>query len=931
MSAAAWVMIAGLSLWPFGDKSDDADVATIDSLDRQTPVLVEKDDPGTSGQNAIQSYREFLRLYPDNPKLRAEAMRRLADLQLEAGEEKMIEGDLAMLQGSEYRDAVHLYESLLQQNPANPDNDRILYQLARAYENTNQTEKALKTLDQLVSRYADSPRAIEAQFRRGEILFVAKQYYPAQQAYSGVVAGGDESRYYEQSLYKLGWSMFKQGEYESGLDSFFQLLDRRLVDQQGELVSTEFMTRPERELIDDTFRVSSVSISYLEGPATLDRRMAGDTPPVYAYLLYEGLGNLYLDKERYQDAAESYRSFAVTRPMHELAPLMRTRVVDTYEEGDFPSLVLLAKQEFVDEYDVDSAYWTRHEWQSRIEVTVLLQEHLDDLATHYHAVSQQSEEPESYDLAADYYRRLIRAFPEDPATAEANFLLAEILFESGYYAESAVEYERAAYFYPLSPHAAEAAYAAVLAYQAHEPSLQGEARADWHLQGIDSALRFAGRFPEHPESLPVQTQAAEALYELGELQGALAAAQPVLGNPNAPDELLRVAWTVDGHSNFDLDNYPASEVSYLNVRDLTAANHPGLPDLDERIASSIYKQGEIARDSGDLEIAVMHFARVGEMAPGSKIVMTADYDAAAVLLAMEDWHRAAPALEEFRQKYPDHDSVTDIGRSLAQTYEKSGRALAAATEYRRIADDKSEPADIRREALWHTAELLENEAVADDAAEVWRLYIKRYPLPIDDSMQLREKLVAYYAEWDDEKARVSWLRAIVSADATAGESRSDYSRTVAAKASLDLARPKLASFNAIKLKVPLKDSLAMKTKSMGQALDAYAAAADYGIAEVTTEATFHIAEIYHQLSRDLMGSERPNELSAEELDQYEILLEEQAYPFEEQAIEIHQANTARAAEGLYNEWVQASFVELAILMPARYAKVEISEDYVNTM
>ena len=62
MSAAAWVMIAGLSLWPFGDKSDDADVATIDSLDRQTPVLVEKDDPGTSGQNAIQSYREFLRL-----------------------------------------------------------------------------------------------------------------------------------------------------------------------------------------------------------------------------------------------------------------------------------------------------------------------------------------------------------------------------------------------------------------------------------------------------------------------------------------------------------------------------------------------------------------------------------------------------------------------------------------------------------------------------------------------------------------------------------------------------------------------------------------------------------------------------------------------------------------------------------------------------
>ena len=931
MNALAWTVIAGLSLWPFGDKTDDADVETIDSLDRKNPVLIEKDNPESSGQSAIQNYREFLRLYPDDPELRAEAMRRLADLQLEAGEERMIEGDLAMLQGIEYRDAVHLYESLLKQNPSAPNNDRVLYQLARAYENTNQTEKALATLDQLVSRYPDSPMVIEAQFRRGEILFVAKQYYPAQQAYAGVVAGDDESRYYEQSLYKLGWSMFKQGEYQDGLDSFFKLLDRRLVDQQGELISTEFMTRPERELIDDAFRVSSISISYLEGPATLDRRMAGDTPPVYAYILYQGLGDLYLEKERYQDAAESFRAFASNQPMHELAPLMRTRVIDAYEAGDFPTLVLEAKQEFVDEYDVDSAFWSQHEWESRSEVTALLQEHLDDLATYYHAISQESEDPESYALAADYYRRLIRAFPDDPAAAEANFLLAEILFDSGEFADSAVEYERAAYSYALSPHAAEAAFAAVLAYQAHEPSLEGQERADWHLMGIDSALRFAGRFPEHPESLPVQTQAAEDLYELGELQGALAAAQPVLGDPNAPGELKRVAWTVDGHSNFDLSNYPAAEVAYLKVRDLTPADHPGLPDLEERIASSVYKQGEIERANGDMEMAVMHFARVGEMAPASKIVVTADYDAAAALLVMEDWHRAAPALEDFRRKYPEHDSITDIGHSLAQTYEKSGQSLAAATEYRRIADDETESTDVRREALWHTAELLESQAAVDDAAEVWQEFIKRYPSPIDDSMQLREKLLAYYTGRGDEKERVSWLQAIVAADAAAGESRSDYSRTVAAKASLILAQPTLTSYVAIKLKIPLKDSLAMKKKFMEQALAAFAASADYGIAEVTTEATFQIAEIYHQLSRDLMDSERPNELSAEELDQYDILLEEQAFPFEEQAIEIHQANTERAASGFYNEWVRASFEELAKLSPARYAKAEISEDYINTM
>jgi hypothetical protein len=72
-------------------------------------------------------------------------------------------------------------------------------------------------------------------------------------------------------------------------------------------------------------------------------------------------------------------------------------------------------------------------------------------------------------------------------------------------------------------------------------------------------------------------------------------------------------------------------------------------------------------------------------------------------------------------------------------------------------------------------------------------------------------------------------------------------------------------------------------------------------------------------------------LDAEALEQYDVLLEEQAYPFEEKAIELHQANTKRASEGIYDESVQKSFAVLAKLMPARYAKGEIGEDYVPTL
>ncbi|MEE4185989.1 MAG: hypothetical protein V2J12_09505, partial [Gammaproteobacteria bacterium] len=89
--------------------------------------------------------------------------------------------------------------------------------------------------------------------------------------------------------------------------------------------------------------------------------------------------------------------------------------------------------------------------------------------------------------------------------------------------------------------------------------------------------------------------------------------------------------------------------------------------------------------------------------------------------------------------------------------------------------------------------------------------------------------------------------------------------------------------------------------------------------------------IYQQLGADLMASERPAGLSAEELEQYNILLEEQAFPFEEKAIELFEVNAARTEVGVYDAWVARSYTELASLMPARYAKFEKAENYVESL
>ena len=209
--------------------------------------------------------------------------------------------------------------------------------------------------------------------------------------------------------------------------------------------------------------------------------------------------------------------------------------------------------------------------------------------------------------------------------------------------------------------------------------------------------------------------------------------------------------------------------------------------------------------------------------------------------------------------------------------------------------------------------------------------LARYPNPISESIEARFRLLGIAEIKGDSQSRTQILRDLVRVDATAGAERSDRTRFLAAKASLDLAEPVRRSFVAMKITQPLADSVKLKKSLMEAVLKVYGDAAAYGVAEVTTAATFRLGEVYQQFSKDLMDSERPQDLDEAALEQYDLLLEEQTFPFEEKAIELYQANAARTADGVYDEWVRQSFVALANLMPARYAKTERSENVVMAL
>jgi cellulose synthase operon protein C len=172
-------------------------------------------------------------------------------------------------------------------------------------------------------------------------------------------------------------------------------------------------------------------------------------------------------------------------------------------------------------------------------------------------------------------------------------------------------------------------------------------------------------------------------------------------------------------------------------------------------------------------------------------------------------------------------------------------------------------------------------------------------------------------------------REIFTADQRGGAARTERTKFLGAMAALALAQPAVDEYRRVALVEPLQKSLKTKKAKFEDALRGYATAAEYGVADVSTAATFHTAALYQDFGKAMLGSQRPKGLKKLELEQYNVLLEEQAFPFEEKAIELHEVNAKRTAKGVYDEWVQKSFAALRALKPGKYARVERSEGVIN--
>jgi len=827
-------------------------------------------------------------------------------------------------------EAIAIYDRLLTEYPSYENSDKVLYQKARAYDELGRTEEAMETMDRMVNTNPYSDHYDEVQFRRGEYFFMRKRYRDAESAYSAIISLGDSSPYYELALYKLGWTFYKQEFYEEALHKYMALLDYKISIGYD---SSETHAVEEERRVADTYRAISLSFSYLGGPQTVSEYFSEFGNHSYENRVYSNLGEHYLAKMRYDDAAKTFKAFIALYPFHRAAPRFSMKVVETFTKGGFPRLVLESKREFASRYGLQTDYWRHFNHEELPEVLTYLKANLNDLATHYHAEYQSTEEADEklayYHEALRWYGDYLESFPTDADSPPINYELADLLLENEDFGKAAKQYEHTAYEYPPHSQSAAAGYAAVYAYRQQLQSTDEQQQDVVRHETVISSIKFSDTFPDHTQSPVVLGAAADDLYEMKDYRHAVDTAQRVIdAYPGAEPDLRRSAWIVVAHGSFELREYPEAEHAYTQVLAVTPEDDESHTALVDNLAAAIYKQGEFANEAQDYRAAADHFLRIRSAAPTSGIRTTAEYDAGAALIQLENWTEAVAVLDTFRNTYPEHELHRDATRQIAYAYREDGQISRAADEFKRFASESEDPA-LRSEALLVAGDLYEQSDVQDRALEVYIRYVNEFPDPVETALETRNKIAGMYKSANEESLYHQELAEIVRIDAEAGPERTGRTRTLAARSALVLAEQIYQEFATVKLLQPFEVSLQEKQQHMDETIETMGRLVSYEIADVTSAATFYMAETYFDFSHSLMESERPDDLGPADLEAYEMNLDEAAFPFEEKAISVHEENMELLHAGVYNAWTEKSLDRLTELMPGRYAKQEMSTGFLG--
>ncbi|HET8849005.1 MAG TPA: outer membrane protein assembly factor BamD [Marinobacter sp.] len=880
-----------------------------DTLGDMRPVFLTFESrplPAISPREVARRYKKLFET-SDEPEVRIDALNRLNHIRDRSGQDLGFSGEQEQ---AVYREALASYERILASGSYSGRLDEMLYQMAKAYGLTGQHVESLQRLKQLVGLYPGSTLAGEARFRLAEAAYSAGQFAKAAAGYRAVLIHEAADGLDTRARYMLGWSQFKLGRvhWDQAADTFMALLDEQLPDQ----VALNHPPARDLGMIEDSFRILALMAARSANADTLAGWLSDRPADAWHHLMYDRLADLHAVEQRYGQGVAVHQAFLARYPEHPARAEFRVQTVEFWANAGNESRVWQSRQAYVDAFRADADFRTLGAGHQNI-----WRQYAGELGDHYYASDQ-------WQLAAAQYEALA---PRSGAPAALYLLAGDARLQARDEVRALANYRIAAYGDDDNPVAvsAKAGWAAIRILLAQLDSVAGKTDAIPALTALaEEQQRYTQAFGADQNLIGLRADLANRWLEAGRPDQALVFAQSTLTSTltatELPPEYAYPAWLITARVRQQQAEFGLEERAWRQAL-MLAENQPALLEAGQNLdslrlplATAIYRQAEAAAAAGEPALAVAQFQRASSALPGSELAVKARFDAANTLFRASDWQSAINEFRRFRSDYPSHHLASGVSARLVRAYKQSGQPARAAEELLASAESHSSPWLLRHRA----AVLFEEANALQERNALFRRWLAEAPVPQSAEQHVRDQ--RYRWRLIEAGERVEHYQAALVEAETASHWHTNETLQWAGKAALALGARAADTFAGIALSHPLEATLARKQQALASA-QAYLVEAESLAGEaVVSEVLFRRAELYRTLARDLMASEPPAELNEMETLQYQMLLEEEAFPLEQQAMALHARNHQRIAEYGFDVWIGRSLESLATLHPGRYQR-----------
>ncbi len=889
---------------------------------------------------AIESAEGLLAKYPDNdfaPNL----MYQLSELYLkrstlkfqremlvyEEAERKMEAGLIDKMPDIPYLDlteAIATSREILERFPSVHFYDKILYRIALYYSQQGDKARAAEYYVKLVEATTDADLLEECYFRLGEYYFDQKDYVATIKYYSQVLESWDNP-FFDMALYKLGWSYYNVEDYRKAISTLVYLIEDVEMLRDVEAGSVD---KSKADLRQEAIEYIAICFAEFGGPYKAGDFLSQRRDKAYAVEVLEHLAKIQRERSFYEDAIETLNILLDFYPLSIGAADYQKQVVESYELLGAAETADRERAKFVEKYGPGTRWMESQSDESVRESVVKTGEgYLYRLGTEAQLRAQSKQDSLEYQQAIGWYKFYLEKFATHERAHKVQFYLAESYFEAGDLKSAAESYYELFLSYPGSEFSETAAYHRILAYS---QLLENESRADSadfflfnflakgasavdiikadntvQAQLMQASNDFYIFYPFSPSAQSVLMNFGQMLFDIQRYDMAKEVYREVMKQPEQNPFLVR-AHFMAGQCDYRVQNYEKAEKALTQLTLLFPDSARYVGPAKKLIASSQFHKAESYLANGDTLVAALAFEDVASSAPDTAVAERALIEAATYYDAQGVKSKAITLYEELADKFPASAHVAQSLFKAAVLSEATEQWARAAANYLRVynVDRQAKSAP---EALSGAARSYEAAADYQQAMRYYGEYAKHYRDDPDRVLEaaFRRAEIAY-TQLDAESAEAELSNVVETHRKFAGSGLQPETYLVA-QAQFLLAEMLFKEFLEIKLTPPVERKLKRKRTAFQRVVAAYTTAAKYKVAEWTTAASFKIGRCFEEFADAILAAPRPENLTADALEQYDRKLRESVLPFKEKAQKAYEANLKNATENrIDNNWVTES-------------------------